>query len=430
MATATFTRPALTPELQAIFDVMQYIDKEKSAPPNPGNTGRYQSDLQALLEALADSFDAYQEQRAYFFKEHTDAGALFATYGTPEPEQKKRTLINMSELRNRPRPQWVIENFFYEKTIIELYGEAGTYKSFLVFDWCARIATGTNWLDNRVKKQGTIIYIAAEGSDGYIFRSEAWCHHNHIRFEDLARNFWFWPEPLPLSSAPEVANFVQEVTEVLKENDQMSPTLVVIDTLLRCSNAGNINAPDVMGAIFLGAETIKRELQASNVLIVHHQGKSAQLGGMGSVVLKNNCDIIYAMTKDTSTPGQVVLRAEKMKDKPEPTTYLRTEKIYYGSPLDEDAASLVIVPGEKPCKEKSGPKLPKSQADILAILDEHKSLTYTDWWKAYETTGGKKRTFDDALKAVIEKKMAELHESKYRRYVEPTPLQEEQADID
>ncbi len=87
-----------------------------------------------------------------------------------------------------------------------------------------------------------------------------------------------------------------------------------------------------------------------------------------------------------------------MKDKSEVTTYLRAEKVYFGElPFFEDNSSLVIVAGEKPCKDSKQPKLPKSQTDMLALLDEHESLTYTEWWKLYEAQDGKKRTFDYAL---------------------------------
>jgi hypothetical protein len=134
------------------------------------------------------------------------------------------------------------------------------------------------------------------------------------------------------------------------------------------------------------------------------------------------------MSKDTAVNGQVILKAEKMKDKPELTTYLRTEKVYYGELPIEDESSLVLIPGEKPSKENKQPKLPKSQTAMLAILDEHKSLTYADWLHPYEAQGGKKRTFDDNREVLLRNNIIEKDEEtgKYRRYVAPLQGEEEE----
>lgn len=341
------------------------------------------------------------------------------SYTEPEPETKK-TLINFAELRNRPRPQWVIQDFIYENTIIELYAEAGCYKSFLAFDWAASIATGTDWLGHiKTLKPGKVVYIAAEGADGYISRGDAWCHHNNIPFEDLARNFYFWPDTLPLTNSAEVTRFINEVTDELM-GDAIPPRLIVADTLLRCANGENINSPDVMGSIFLGAAKIKTALNVPNILIVHHAGKNAQLGGMGSVVLKNNCDCIYSISKDVSTPGQIVLKAEKMKDKAEPQIILRSQKIYYGDMWDEDNASLVLIEGEKSTPEEK--PMPDSQKDLLDIIDEAGEIGYKELFNKWHIEGVKgrsKENFDKIRRKLTTEKIIEKIGEKYRRYVVP-----------
>lgn len=432
----TYAPPRLTPALAELFKAMRDIEATHHTPTEHGDVGKYKSQLAAFVETLAESYESYQEEVKRFLDdpEHGYEQAMHTTYyrdsGQEQKEPKPKTLVNFAELRHRPRPQWVIEGYMYENTIVELYAEAGCYKSFLAFDWSARIATGTNWLGCvKTHKKGVVVYIAAEGADGYIARGDAWCKHNNIPFDTLCENFYFWPEPLPLGNSAEIARFIEEVTDTLKASGQ-TPAIVVIDTLLRCSDGANINAPDVMGTIFEGANRIKTALNIPNILIVHHAGKNAQLGGMGSVVLKNDCDCVYFMSKDASVSGQVILKAEKMKDKPELTIYLRSEKVYYTDDMNEDESSLVIVAGERPCKEKAAPKLPKSQQDLLVILDAHTTLAYGEWFKLYEQNNGKKPTFDKARAALLDNKTIEEHEGKYRRYQEPQPSQEKENDED
>jgi RecA-family ATPase len=210
------------------------------------STGKLREYAEELALAFKDDGeDSFWKLYDTFIVDHPrmeEWKTIIETAAAPdEKATKKKTLINFAELRNRPRPQWVIEGYIYENTIIELYAEAGCYKSFLAFDWSARIATGTYWLGKiKTYKQGVVIYIAAEGADGYVARGDAWCEHNNIPFETLAKNLFFWPESLPLTNSAEVGAFIEEVTTTLQGLDQ-KPQLVVIDTLLRCSNGENIN---------------------------------------------------------------------------------------------------------------------------------------------------------------------------------------------
>src|SRR5947199_10280645 len=107
------------------MEVIRHIDEHKQAPPTTGNAGRHKNDVHNLIETLQEAgIEAYQQERIRFLEKNPIAYALLATdNGTSEPEQKKKTLINLLELRKRPRPAWVIEDFFYEGTIIELYAE-------------------------------------------------------------------------------------------------------------------------------------------------------------------------------------------------------------------------------------------------------------------------------------------------------------------
>ncbi len=104
-----------------------YIDEiaAGNTPINQPDFGEHTNDVETLISQLKG---APQPLRESVLEACLDRKpGLSALYnGTVAPPEQK-TLINLRELRNRPRPQWVIDGFIYENTIIELYAEAGCY---------------------------------------------------------------------------------------------------------------------------------------------------------------------------------------------------------------------------------------------------------------------------------------------------------------
>lgn len=323
--------------------------------------------------------------------------------------------VTLLEMARRPRPAWIIQDWIYENTVGEIYGESGCMKTFLVFDWAASVASNIAWQGRPVHKPGKVVYLLAEGADSFISRALAWCKHHHVRLEDLSESLLLVPQELPLNNGAEVQAYIDEVSEYLYN---VAPAMVVFDTLMRCSNGGNINSPDVMQSLYDGANRVRRDLGAASALIVHHEGKDKSKGGAGSFVLRSNCDCIYHQTRDKAT-GLITLTADKMKDKPELETYLDSWTVFYGDDeTNTDESSLVIIPGTKP--EKAPERLTATQENMLAILDKHTTLTHGDWLNAWTTDGGRKATFDDNFRKLRDKKIIEQYsEGKRQMYKRP-----------
>ena len=108
-------------------------------------------------------------------------------------------------------------------------------------------------------------------------RLEAWLlsarASNAQSWRQWSRNFF----TLPLAMHVDVAS---EVQEFLAAN-QGDWALIVIDTLMR-NMVGHISDPKDMAAFVQGCDFI-REKTGAAVMVLHHEGKDASKGGMGSI---------------------------------------------------------------------------------------------------------------------------------------------------
>jgi len=87
-------------------------------------------------------------------------------------------ILRFSDLKKMSGPEWLIEGYLPKHALCTLYGESGSYKSFIALDMCLSIALDQNWAGRRVSS-GKIAYIAGEGEKGLRNRVEGWLAKNH-----------------------------------------------------------------------------------------------------------------------------------------------------------------------------------------------------------------------------------------------------------
>lgn len=192
---------------------------------------------------------------------------------------------SITELAALPKPEWQIRGLFPEKSIVILWGQSGSGKSFLALEWGLSTALGLDWLGRPVK-QGSVVYIAAEGKSGIPKRCLRWLEHHGQTTPD---NFWVVPEAFELiqkTSLDDLTNVVQEL------GDQHR--LIVIDTLNR-NLGGNENDGEVMGAFVRAAEVLQNTFDCT-VLIIHHTGWDAARE-RGHSSLRCNADTMISAAK-------------------------------------------------------------------------------------------------------------------------------------
>lgn len=211
--------------------------------------------------------------------------------------------------------QWLISGYLARKELTVLYGQPGTYKSFVAQGWAMDLAAAGH----------TAIYISAEGASGLRMRTEAWKKHHG--FERFAGNFLTMPNSINLHDSDAVKQWSEAITLQLKEwgipEDEL--TLIGVDTLNRNFVGEEENSPKEMGMFVEGCDRIMRAFNTA-MLVVHHMGVSTGRE-RGTAALRGGT---FAMFQVTKPGGGLVARLEctRMKDAEEsPATTHRLHRV-------------------------------------------------------------------------------------------------------
>lgn len=197
--------------------------------------------------------------------------------------------------------------------LVVLYGESGSGKSFLAFDFGAHFALGREWL-GRAVAGGGVLYIAAEGRGGWANRVTAFCQHHQLDEEARVMvPFQFVLESINLgrNGGLDVAAIIEAAKDASTEFGPGRPVrLIIVDTMARAMPGSNENDPVDMGAFVSSVDTI-REQTGATVVIVHHSGKNAALGARGHSSLRAAVDSELEVER---TNGSRMLRVRKSRD--------------------------------------------------------------------------------------------------------------------
>jgi hypothetical protein len=210
----------------------------------------------------------------------------------------------ISELSRLPKPTWHVHGMFTEQSIVILWGESGSGKTFLALDWALCTATGKPWLGQHKVKSGNVIYIASEGKSGLPKRCLRWLEHHAQPEPD---NFWVIPEAFEMVQGESFIDLVGILSDLGERH-----ALIVIDTLNR-NLGGSENDGDDMRAFTKAAELLQRTFGAT-VVVIHHTGwDNARERGHSS--LRGNSDTMISARKlgDRLTDG-IEVKCVKQKD--------------------------------------------------------------------------------------------------------------------
>ena len=243
---------------------------------------------------------------------------------TPEIKPPKKNgfgLVHISDLLADIRPtDWLIHGFFESDSMSLLFGDPAAGKSFVAIDLAACIATGKDWHGHKTK-QGAVIYIAGEGMNGIKKRFKAWSLHNKTELNNAPL---FVSERSAQLSDEALAKEAADVVSGICSGWNVTPALIVIDTLARNFGAADENSTRDMNAFITNVDSLLRIPYNACVLIVHHAGHGDKNRGRGSSALKGALDAEYSVVKHNRTSAiegeiqTISLHSTKMKDAPPP----------------------------------------------------------------------------------------------------------------
>jgi RecA-family ATPase len=201
----------------------------------------------------------------------------------------------------RRRAEWTIKGVLPRTGLAVVYGASGSGKTFLMLDMAGAVARGADWRGRPVA-QGRVVYIVAEGADGFRNRVEAYCRQQDIE-----------PDTVELLVIPDTPNFldkvhIKELVAAIKTVGQVA--LIVVDTYARVMVGGNENDSKDTGQAVAHCDLLHKIFKAL-VVLVHHSGKDATKGARGSGALRAAADVEMEVVRTREYRAATIT---KMKD--------------------------------------------------------------------------------------------------------------------
>jgi len=251
---------------------------------------------------------------------------------------------------------YIIKGVLAAASLVLVFGEPGSGKTFLSIDMALHVAAGHTWHGRRVRG-GLVIYFAVESPASAENRIVAWRVHH--RFERV---------PFILSSAAldmrheAFALAIVEFVRRMEEETGERAVLLVFDTFSRAFPGGDENAQGDMSAAVAQYDYL-RKMTSACVMLVHHSGKDKARGARGSTVLPAAADTIISVSRSDIT-GEHVAKIEKQRDGAVGTQFaFKLEVQVLGEDEDGDqVTTCVLIP-----TDKRAARHPLSQAEQIAL---------------------------------------------------------------
>jgi len=274
-------------------------------------------------------------------------------------------LIPADEFSAQPSPiSWLVKRWVQDQALVMVHGPSGGGKTFVVLDWCLRIASSTpDWCGNKVRP-GHVVYLAGEGHHGLRGRIAAWKHHQ----KSGKLNMWLSKHGCDLNT-PAGYLKVLEHMRMLPE----TPKVIVVDTLHRFL-AGDENSAQDAKTMLDACGNLMMEFNCT-VILVHHTGVSddAQHRARGSSAWRGALDIeISVIPGKDSQPMQLVQRKSKDAEMAEPV-FLELQQVTIPSWYDEDnqpVTSAIVIQAQTPA----------SPTKKDSKIDAHRKTWENAWW--------------------------------------------------
>jgi hypothetical protein len=262
---------------------------------------------------------------------------------------------------------WLIKGFLPKATLGILYGESGSGKSFAALDICAAISRQQEW--NGIKPQKSkfrILYIVAEGINGFSQRITAYCQQHDITTKDL-------PIDIISDVPPNLMDGVSVNHLLIDIQERGLYDLIVMDTFAQVTSGANENSGEDMGKALGYCKKIALSSNAM-VLLIHHSGKDTSKGVRGWSGVHAAADVVIeVMRYDVERCIKVI----KQKDGIDGMEYgFSLIPIYLGTDEDGDDVTSCIVDYHPVVKSAKKPQLKSFQKLVFDVVMEFTPMSW------------------------------------------------------
>lgn len=279
------------------------------------------------------------EYRAAMFARYTKVFGRSPSALPEKPKGDGLRLVSAAEMiRKAGLLNWLIRDYLEADTLAQLFGPAGSFKSFIALDIAVAVASGGPWHGHTVALPGPVVYVCGEGHNGVARRLMAACRERGIDPETL---------PLVFSSAAVGLTDAENAARLKEAIDALDqpPVLIVVDTLARNFGSADENSTADMNRFVAHIDALRG---GATVLIVHHSGHTNQERERGSSALRGAVDANYRIEFDEGL-HIVHFVPLKMKDAELPPPMFLTPRVVELPLQDEEgrpATSVVLEAGE------------------------------------------------------------------------------------
>ena len=260
----------------------------------------------------------------------------------------------------------LVEGVIGRDSMVVLYGDSNSGKTFAAIDMCAAICRGIPWL-GRPTDKGLVVYLASESPSSVCMRLRAYQRYYETRVPNL----------VIVKSSVNLFDSNQDIQAVLAlvrqvESEHGTKAVLIVGDTLACLAAGaNENSGTDMGTVVENVGAIRAALRVSMALI-HHTGKDAAKGMRGWSGLRAAIDAEIEVTADEAT-GLRALEITKQRDLPTKGQRVgfRLESVVLGSnKWGTQRGSCVVVPADAPPKFARGKRVSEIAGAILEFMNE------------------------------------------------------------
>jgi KaiC/GvpD/RAD55 family RecA-like ATPase len=231
-----------------------------------------------------------------------------------KPKRKRFRSLDDDEIDEMEDPVWLVEDVIPEASISVVYGQSGSYKTFVALDIACCLAAGIPWQGHHIDGPKKVLYVAGEGAPGLKKRRKGWKQHRGFR--KLA-GFRLIPA-MPRLLDPD------DLVELIEEGDEVQPDCIVIDTVAHAMAGGDENAAKD-ASTFMAHVQRMAERWGCAVLLVHHAGKDESRGMRGSTAIFAASDAVLHISKEAGLSCEVAMTKQKDAEAIKPVTLKGTE---------------------------------------------------------------------------------------------------------
>lgn len=256
--------------------------------------------------------------------------------GSPDapPDPRTGLVLDMAELEARAgQLRWAVKNIIPEVGLGFIYGASGTFKSFVALDLALHQCYGMQWLNCKTKKTG-VVYLAAEGGAGLLWRIKAWHQDRGMDWRQCPMRVVI----VPLSLRTEAVMLREAITAT------GGPPVgsVFVDTLSQ-TYTGNENSNDEMAEWLRTLGLNLRDALQCVVTIVHHTGHLATERPRGASAILANADFCIGVFREGGVMT-ATLEFSKVKDAERPVdASFSLTRVVLGTDEDGDEISSLVA---------------------------------------------------------------------------------------